>query len=350
MNLFTNTQFKNHEQVSFFHCEQTGLKAIIAIHNTNLGPALGGCRMWAYQNDDEALYDVLRLSQGMTYKAALAGLPLGGGKSVIIGDPKKEKTPAMMRAMGRAVESLGGRYIIAEDVGTCVEDMNEMSSICHYVTGALKNNEGSGDPSPVTAYGVFVGIKAAVKSRLQKENLQGLSVALQGLGNVGYHLAKLLHEEGVKLYVTDIDENKISKAVKELGAIAVPFHDIYDVEADIFAPCALGAIINDETIPRLKFPIIAGASNNQLAEPRHGDMLAERGILYAPDYAINTGGLISVYSDYALRNGIDFGREKVFSHTEKIGKTLEMIFAEAKSQGISTAVMADRLAERIFLK
>lgn len=348
MHLFTNSQFDNHEQVSFFHCAKTGLKAIIAIHNTNLGPALGGCRMWAYNDEDEAIYDVLRLAKGMTYKAALAGLPLGGGKSVIIGDPKKEKTAAMMQSMGRAVETLKGRYIIAEDVGTSVEDMNEMSTTCHHVTGLLKGNEGSGDPSPVTAYGVFVGIKATVKYRLQKESLKGLTVAIQGLGHVGYHLAMHLHEEGAQLHVADIDDTKVSEVVKKFGATAVPFHDIYDVKADVFAPCALGAIINDDTIKRLKTSIVAGAANNQLEQPIHGDMLAERGILYAPDYAINAGGLISVYAEYARRNGIDFNKEQVLKQADKIGETLTKIYDQSQQTGISTAKTADALAEKIF--
>ena len=350
MPFFNHSQFDDHEQVSFFYDRATGLKAIIAIHNTNLGPALGGCRMWNYANDEDALYDVLRLSQGMTYKAALAHLPLGGGKSVIIGDPKTEKKPALIQAMGKAVESLGGNYIIAEDVGTSVADMNEMSDHCHYVTGLLKDNKGSGDPSPVTAYGVFIGLKSAVKHRLQREELSGLKVAVQGLGHVGYHLCKLLHAEGAVLYVTDIDAEKVANAVTEFGATAVSLDSIYDVEADVFAPCALGAIINDNTIMRLKVKIIAGASNNQLAESRHGLMLAESNILYAPDYVINAGGLISVYYEYATRHGIEFSCEKVLAHTEKITDTLEMIFAHAQQQQISTAAAADALAEELFKK
>ncbi|MEI6417382.1 MAG: Glu/Leu/Phe/Val dehydrogenase dimerization domain-containing protein, partial [Verrucomicrobiota bacterium] len=281
MNFFNNSAFNKHEQVSFFYDQVTGLKAIVAIHNTNLGPALGGCRMWDYASDEDALYDVLRLSQGMTYKAALAGLPLGGGKSVIMGDPKKIKSEALIKSMGQAVESLGGKYIIAEDVGIGVEDMNQMSETCPYAMGVLKNNEGSGDPSPVTAHGVFVGIKSAVQYRLQREDLRGVKVAVQGLGHVGMYLCQLLHEEGALLFVTDIDQEKVSYAVQQFGATAVGLDEIYDVDADIFSPCALGAAINDETIKRLKVKIVAGAANNQLAEVRHGQMLAEHNILYA---------------------------------------------------------------------
>lgn len=350
MQFFSHSQFDNHEQVSFFTCPETGLKAIIAIHNTNLGPAMGGCRMWAYENDEQALYDVLRLSKGMTYKAALAQLPLGGGKSVIIGDPKREKTAAMMRSMGKAVDALSGNYIIAEDVGTSVEDMNEMSKTCHHITGLLQNNKGSGDPSPTTAYGVYLSMKPAVKYRLKKESLQGLSVSVQGLGHVGYHLCKYLHDEGVKLCVSDIDEEKVDRVVEEFGATPIPFDEIYDVKADIFAPCALGAIINDETIKRLKVSIVAGAANNQLQEVQHGSLLSDYNILYAPDYVINAGGLISVYYEYAVRNGIEFSRERVLKHTEKIPETLEMIFAYAEKHGLSTSTAADSLAEQIFKK
>lgn len=349
MNFFNNNAFNHHEHVSFFYDQATGLKAIIAIHNTNLGPALGGCRMWDYASDEEALYDVLRLSQGMTYKAALAGLPLGGGKSVIIGNPKTMKSAALMRSMGKAVESLRGKYIIAEDVGTSVEDMNQMSETCNHVTGLLKNNQGSGDPSPVTAHGVFVGMKSAVRYRLQREELRGLKIAVQGLGHVGFHLYELLHKEGALLLVTDVDQEKINAAVQQFGATAVELDKIYDVEADIFSPCALGAVINDETIKRLKVKIVAGASNNQLAEVRHGEMLAERGILYAPDYAINVGGLISVYYEYASRyHGIEFSRENVFAHTNKLEATLENIFSYAEQHKISTAAAADIIAEKLF--
>lgn len=351
MQFFNNPAFNKHEQVSFFYDAATGLKAIIAIHNTNLGPALGGCRMWDYVSDEEALYDVLRLSQGMTYKAALAGLPLGGGKSVIIGNPKTMKSPALMQQMGKAVETFGGRYIIAEDVGTSVEDMNQMSETCHHVSGLLKNNQGSGDPSPVTAHGVFVGIKSALQYRLQREDLKGVKISVQGLGHVGFHLCKLLHQEGAILFVADLDQEKVAEATQKFGAIPVALDQIYDVEADVFSPCALGAVINDNTINRLKVKIVAGASNNQLAEVRHGKMLAERGILYAPDYAINVGGLISVYYEYASRyHGIEFSKAHVFAHTDKLKVTLENIFSYAEQHTISTAAAADIIAENLFSK
>lgn len=349
MQFFNNSAFNNHEQVSFFYDPATGLKAIIAIHNTNLGPAMGGCRMWDYASDEEALYDALRLSQGMTYKSALAGLSIGGGKSVIIGNAKTQKTLPLIQSMGKAVETLGGRYIIAEDVGMSVEDMNQMSETCNHVTGLLKDNQGSGDPSPVTAYGVFVGIKSAVEYRLQRDNLRGLKIAVQGLGNVGFHLCELLHKEGVLLFITDVDQEKIERAVQQFGATPVELDKIYDVDADIFSPCALGAVINDETIQRLKVKVVAGAANNQLTEVRHGQMLAERGILYAPDYAINAGGIISVYYEYAARHhGIEFSRANVFTHTDKLKGTLENIFSYAEQHKISTAAAADIIAEKLF--
>lgn len=350
MPFFTHSQFDNHEQVSFFSCAATGLKAIVAIHNSNLGPALGGCRMWPYKNDEEALYDVLRLSKGMTYKAALADVPLGGGKSVIIAPPKISQRPALMRSMAKCVTSFKGNYIIAEDVGTNVEDMNVMSESCEYVTGLLQNNKGSGDPSPTTAYGVFIGIKSAVKHRLQRAELRGLKVAVQGLGHVGYHLCKLLQEEGAFLYVTDKDDHKTARAVEDFGATAVDPDSIYDVNADIFAPCALGAIIHDKTIQRLKVSIIAGAANNQLKEAYHGVLLNDANILYAPDYVINAGGLIRVYYEYAARFGTLFSEERVFKHAEKIAEKLALVFSYAEKHQIATASAADALAEEIFKK
>jgi len=351
MQFFNNSAFNKHEHVSFFYDQATGLKAIIAIHNTNLGPAMGGCRMWDYASDEEALYDALRLAQGMTYKSALAGLPIGGGKSVIIGDAKTQKSAALIHSMGKAVETLGGRYIIAEDVGMSVQDMNQMSETCNYVTGLLKNNEGSGDPSPVTAHGVFVGIKSSVQYRLQRGELRGLKIAVQGLGNVGMHLSELLHQEGAALFIADLDQEKVNYAVERFGATPVPLDQIYDVEADVFSPCALGAIINDETIKRLKVKIVAGGANNQLAELRHGQMLAANNILYAPDYAINVGGIISVYYEYAARyKGIQNSRENVFVHTDKIKGTLEHIFSYAEQHKISTAAAADIIAENLFSK
>lgn len=348
MSVFDHKEFDQHEQVSFFNCPDTGLRAIIAVHNTHLGPALGGCRMWAYENDEQALNDVLRLSRGMTYKAAITGLPLGGGKSVIIGD-KKTKTAEMMRAMGRAVDTFGGNYIVAEDVGTTVEDMNNVSSQTKHVVGVLHGGQGSGDPSPTTALGVFTGLKAGVRYRLGKDSVKGLTVAVQGLGNVGYNLCRYLHEEGAKLVVTDIATDKVDLAGREFGATPVALNSIYDIEADVFAPCALGGGLNDDTITRLKTPVIAGAANNQLLEARHGDMLREKQMLYAPDYVINAGGLISVYYEHEARNtNKTYDRQKVLDHVAKIDATVTSIFERADAEDISTSLAADRIAEGRF--
>lgn len=340
MSLFGSPHFDNHEQVVFCHDEATGLKAIIAVHNTNRGPALGGCRMWDYAGEDEALTDVLRLSKGMTYKNALANLPYGGGKSVIIGDAKTAKTPAMMRAMGRMVDRLNGTYTIAEDVGTNPDDMTEIRRGTPYVKGV--KGEG-GDPSPATAFGVFAGIKASVKYKLGKEDLEGLRVAVQGLGNVGYDLANQLCLAGAELIVTDINEAAMAHAVKELGAVAVPLDEIYDADVDVYAPCALGATLTEKTIPRLKASIVAGSANNQLATAADGDHLAQRGILYAPDYVINAGGVIHIYHE-----GPDYDHDRAFAHVAGIGDVLLEIYALAESEGLPTHAAADRLAERKF--
>lgn len=350
MSVFSHKEFDQHEQVSFFQDPVTGLRAIIAVHNTNLGPALGGCRMWNYETDEQALKDVLRLSRGMTYKAAITGLPLGGGKSVIIGD-KKMKTPDLMRAMGRAVDTFRGKYIVAEDVGTSVEDMNFINSQTQHVVGISHGGQGSGDPSPTTALGVFMGLKAAVRHRLGKTDLRGLKVAVQGLGNVGYNLCRHLHDAGAQLFVTDIAADKIDMAGREFGATAVALNSIFDLDVDVFAPCALGGVINDETLPRIKAKVIAGAANNQLAEARHGDMLRSMNMLYAPDYVINAGGLISVYYEHlARKEGKAYDRQQVLAHVEKIDATSESIFKRAEQEGISTAVAADRIAEQRFKK
>lgn len=340
MSLFGSPHFDNHEQVVFCHDEATGLKAIIAVHNTNRGPALGGCRMWDYAGEDEALTDVLRLSKGMTYKNALANLPYGGGKSVIIGDAKTAKTPAMMRAMGRMVDRLNGTYTIAEDVGTNPDDMTEIRRGTPYVKGV--KGEG-GDPSPATAFGVFAGIKASVKYKLGKEDLDGLRVAVQGLGHVGYDLANQLCLAGAELIVTDINEAAMAHAVKELGAVAVPLDEIYDADVDVYAPCALGATLTEKTIPRLKASIVAGSANNQLATAADGDHLAQRGILYAPDYVINAGGVIHIYHE-----GPDYDHDRAFAHVAGIGDVLLEIYALAESEGLPTHAAADRLAERKF--
>jgi leucine dehydrogenase len=347
MSVFNHPEFNRHEQVSFFQCDKTGLKAIIAVHNTSLGPALGGCRMWAYESDEQALRDVLRLSYSMTYKAAITGLPLGGGKSVIIGDAKKIKTPALMQAMGKAVETFNGRYIVAEDVGTTVEDMNAIHSQTKHVVGMSHGSEGTGDPSPTTALGVYTGLKSAVRYRLHRSDMKGIKVAVQGLGNVGYNLCRLLAKDGAQLLVTDMQKEKIDMAVQEFGAKGVAMNDIYSQDADVFSPCALGAILNDATIKSLKAKVIAGAANNQLSEARHGDVLRHLKILYAPDYAINAGGLINVHYEHVSRiTGQAYDRAAVIAHVQKIGETSESIFRYAEQDGIATNTAADRIAEQ----
>ena len=349
MSVFKHPEFDGHELVAYHADPESGLRAIIAVHSTRLGKGLGGCRMWPYAGEDEALTDVLRLSRGMTYKAALAGLPQGGGKSVILGDPRRDKTPAMMRAMGRFVDTLGGRYVVAEDSGTSVPDIRLMAQETRHV-GGLADEQAvaqgrTGDPSPSTAYGVFVGIQAAVRWKLQRSDLRGLRVAVQGLGNVGYRLARHLHEAGAKLWVTDLHAPNLERGVKEFGATAVSMDAIFGVEADVFAPCALGAVINDRTLPQLKAGIVAGAANNQLAEPRHDGLLALRGILYAPDYVINAGGIIDIWHE---ESGYDEAR--VRAHLERIGATLTDIFDRSKRERHPTGEIADRMAEERFRK
>lgn len=342
MTLFTSEHFDDHEQVVFASDATTGLKAIIAIHNTNRGPALGGCRMWAYDSEAAAIADVLRLSRGMTYKNALANLPWGGGKSVVIGDATSDKTPALMEAMGVAVDRLNGRYIVAEDVGTTPEDMVEINKATEHVRGV----EGKGfDPSPATAYGCFAGIKASVKERLGRGNLEGIRVAVQGLGHVGYDLALQLREAGADLVVADINENAVAKARNELGAKVVARDAIHAENVDVFAPCALGAVINDETVGALKAKIVAGSANNQLAAERHGQALADRGILYAPDYVINAGGVIHIYHE-----GPDYDKQRAFAHVGQIADTLAEIYARSAKTKVPTHVAADRLAEERFGK
>jgi leucine dehydrogenase len=342
MSVFGDQDFDNHEQVVFAADQETGLRAIIAIHDTTRGPALGGCRMWAYADERSAINDVLRLSRGMTYKNALADLPRGGGKSVIIGDARTAKTPALMAAMGRAVEALGGRYIVAEDVGTTVEDMEIVRRHTRHVAGLA---QGGGDPSPATAYGVFSGIRAAVAHKLGRTSLDGVRVAVQGLGHVGQNLCRHLAGEGAKLYVTDIWPDNVARVVEEFGATAVAPEAIYDVEADVFSPCALGAVINDDTLPRLAVSIVAGAANNQLAEDRHGAELARRGILYAPDYVINAGGVINI-SHEQMPGGYD--RERAFQHVARIHDTLMLVMERAERDGVPTNTAADRIARERF--
>lgn len=327
-----------HEQVVFCHEPSCGYKGIIAIHDTTLGPALGGTRFWSYASDEEALIDVLRLSQGMTYKASVAGLNLGGGKAVIIGDPKTSRREAIFRAHGRFIQSLGGRYITAEDVGTSVTDMDYVHMETTHVSGLPG---ASGDPSPVTAYGTYRGIKAAAKVRYGSDSLRGKTVLVQGLGNVGYYLCRHLASEKAKMIVTDIDPGRIDKVTKEFDAEAVEPDAIYDAAADIYAPCALGATVNDETIPRLEVEIVAGAANNVLAEPRHGDILHQKNVLYAPDYVINAGGLINVYGELK-----GWSSEQAMRKAGEIYTTLIDLFDLSQEEGIPTYRAADRIAER----
>ena len=342
MSVFTSMESKDHEQLAFFQDSDTGLKAIVAIHDTTIGPALGGCRMWPYESEGDALKDVLRLSRGMSYKAAIANLNLGGGKSVIIGNSKTDKSETLFRSFGRFVEGLNGRYSTAEDVGTSVKDMEWVRMETQYVTGISRALGGSGDPSPVTAQGVFVGIKASVKKQLGKNSIAGLKVGVQGLGHVGYYLCKYLHDAGAKLVVADLYEPSIKRVVDEFNADVVGVDDIYDADVDIYAPCALGATLNDETIPRLKASIVAGAANNQLEnELVHDKMVCEKGILYAPDYAINAGGLINV------ANEIDgYNRERAFSQAEGIYDTLLTIFNLAEKENIGNQAAAAKVAEQ----
>ncbi len=343
MPIFAHPEFDGHEQVVFDHDAETGLRAIIAIHNTNRGPALGGCRMWPYDSEAAALTDVLRLSRGMTYKSALADLPLGGGKAVIIGDPHEDKSEALFLAMGRFVDGLGGRYVSAEDVGVSVEDVEIMERVTKHVAGTC--TAGAGDPSSSTSYGVLMGIRAAVAHKLGRNSLDGVRVAIQGVGHVGYHLCRFLAEAGAKLVVTDIDGQAIERVEAEFHAQPVAPEAIYGVEGEVFAPCALGAVINDATIAKLKAPIVAGSANNQLAEPRHGVELMRRGVLYAPDYVINAGGVINISHE-----GPSYDKQEAVDHVAKIQDTLREIFSRADAQGVPTSEAADRLAEERFHK
>jgi leucine dehydrogenase len=336
--LFDTIAGMGHEQVVLSHDPSANYRGIIAIHSTVLGPALGGTRFWSYASDDEAIVDALRLARGMTYKNAVAGLNLGGGKSVIIGNNKTSDRELIFRAHGRFVESLGGRYITAEDVGTSTADMD-------YVHMETKNVSGlagrSGDPSPVTAHGVFRAIQASAKERWGQDDVANRTIAVQGCGHVGYYLAKELHEAGARLVVTDIDAERVRRAVSEFGAKGVAPDEIYGVKADIFAPCALGAVINDKTIPQLKVQVVAGAANNQLLEERHGDLLEQKEILYAPDYVANAGGVINVYSELA-----GWTSARSFRKADEIYDTVLRVFSIAKGDRVPTYQAADRLAEQ----
>ncbi len=338
MGVFELMEQQGHEQVVFNYDSVSGLKAIIAVHDSTLGPALGGTRMWPYTTEEEALVDVLRLSKGMTYKNSAMGLNIGGGKAVIIGDPKKDKSEELFRAFGKFVESLGGRYITAEDVGTTTEDMDIIKTQTSHVCGLAGV---SGNPSPVTAFGVFRAMTASIKTVFGSDDFAGRSVAIQGVGSVGYSLAERLLGVGARVVVADIDPDKVNRAV-ELGAEAVPADAIYDAECDIFAPCALGASINDDTVPRLKAKVVCGAANNQLLEPKHGKDLADRGILYAPDFVTNGGGVINVAQEI-LEGRYD--RERALARVSKIYDVLLKVFELAEEHGVDTARAADMYAE-----
>ena len=339
MSVFSNPAYDHHELVSFHSDEKTGLRAIIAVHNTTLGPGVGGCRMYPYASDADALHDVLRLSRGMTYKSALAGLPLGGGKSVIIGDPHSQKSRALMEAMGDFVNSQCGRYVAAEDSGTGVADIRTMAERTPFVSG-LEDNEHGGDPSPSTALGVYLGMRTAAKHRLGVNSLNGLSVAIQGLGHVGFYLARYLVADGATVYGADVNRENLGKAVKELGVKAVGVSEILSMEVDILAPCAMGAVLNDESIPNIRAGIVAGAANNQLAAVDDGLNLEGRGILYCPDFLINAGGIIDVHHQ-RIGSSDDVKRE----HIERIEITLAEVLRRADENHGQTQLIAESLAE-----
>lgn len=342
MSVFDSASFDHHELVSFHDDPATGLRAIIAVHNSRLGPALGGCRMFPYSTSEQALEDVLRLSRGMTYKSALAGLPLGGGKSVIIGDPHKQKTPDLMRAMGEFIDSLGGRYIGAEDSGTGVADIRYMAEKTNHVSGITAGRPFGGDPSPYTAMGVFYGIQAAVSHRLGSNDLSGLRVAVQGAGSVGRHLIERLVEAGAQVFFADVNADNCARA-KALGAEAVAVDQVLSMDVDVLAPCAMGGAINAETLASIKAPVIAGAANNQLASPELAEGLRHRDILYAPDFVINAGGIVDVYYQREGRPASDSE-----AHIRRIGGVLTDVFERAGREELPTSVVAERMAEELF--
>ncbi len=341
----TRIDVPGYEEVYRAHGRRSGLVAFIAVHDTTLGPALGGCRMWHFSREDDALTDALRLAKGMTYKSAVARTGLGGGKSVIVADPKTKKSPELFRAMGRFVHTLGGRYTCAEDVGTNEKDLQIVREETPHVSGLARDKGGSGDPSPFTALGVFMGIQACVEAQLERRDLRGLKVAIQGVGNTGLNLARRLVEAGAKVVVSDVNEQRVNEARKAIGTDAVSADEIFGVECDVFAPCALGAVLNDRTIPQLRCKIVAGSANNQLAEDRHGEALIERGILYAPDFVINAGGIINVSAEF-LPNGYD--EQESTRRTRNIYHAVKDIVQTSREQGIPTNRAAVVLAERIL--
>ncbi|MBI2873548.1 MAG: Glu/Leu/Phe/Val dehydrogenase [Firmicutes bacterium] len=340
MRIFEQVEHLGHEQLVFCYSGEAGLKAVIAIHDTTLGPSLGGVRMWPYTSEAEAVRDALRLSMAMTYKSSVAGLDHGGGKAVVIADPRTDKSEALFRALGRFIEGLQGRYIAAEDVGTRIEDMDIIRSETRYVTGVCEGFGGGGNPAVTTAFGVFRGIQSAADEVWGSGDLAGKRVAVQGLGNVGANLCRYLREAGAHLTVTDIYPERVEAVVGELGAAAVAPEAIYDVECDIFSPNALGAVMNDGTIPRLKCKVVAGAANNQLAEERHGERLADLGILFAPDYVVNAGGVIHVADEL-----LGFNRERMMARTSRIYDNLKKVLRKAREEGIPPFRAADLVAE-----
>ncbi|SHE91312.1 leucine dehydrogenase [Modicisalibacter ilicicola DSM 19980] len=344
MTLFAHPDFDHHEQVVYGSDRRSGLQAIIAIHNTCRGPALGGLRIYPYPTEERALADVLRLARGMTYKSALANLPLGGGKAVIIADPKRQKTPALLEAMGRLIATQGGRYITAEDSGSSEQDMRVIAGVTEHVSGLRRQGEESGDPSPFTAWGVFNALRCAVRHGFERDDLAGLRVAIQGVGHVGAHLARHLHAAGARLVLADVDTQAVKQLAKELQADIVSPLDIFAVDADIFAPCAMGAVLDSRVCERLKARIVVGAANNQLATAEMADRLHQRGILYTPDYVANAGGLIEV----AWQRREDYSHDRVMAHIASIERTLDEIFDRASQEQCSPAPIADRLAEERF--
>jgi len=339
--VFGQVSFDGHEQIVFCNDEDTGLKAIIGIHNTVLGPALGGTRMWTYQSEWHALNDVLRLSRGMTFKSAITGLNLGGGKAVIIGDAKSQKNDDLMRRFGQFVDSLSGKYITAEDVGMETRDMDVIREVTPHVTGISESKGGAGNPSPITAYGVYMGMKAAAKYQFGTDNLDGKKILVQGVGHVGETLVNYITDEGAKVVVNDINEVRLEELSKKYGANVVLGNDIYGLDVDIYAPCALGATINDETIGQLKAKVIAGAANNQLAdEVKHGRLLKEKGIAYAPDFLINAGGIINVYAELE-----GYGKDEIIRKTENIYNTTLDIFNLSEQENITTHRAAFNIAQ-----
>ncbi len=342
MSVFSHSSFGEHELVAFHHDRNSGLKAIIAVHSSVLGPGVGGCRMYPYVKDEDALRDVLRLSKGMTCKSALAGLPFGGGKSVIIGDPRSEKTSRLLEAMGDFIDSLGGRYITAEDVGTAVADMRVIARRTAHVTG-LDDNEHGGDPSPSTAFGVFLGIRTAVRQRFGNNSLNGLTVSIQGLGHVGFRLARLLIDEGATVYGADIHRANLERAAAELGVRPTSVEDVLGLAVDVVAPCAMGAVWNRQSIARLRAAIVCGAANNQLATPEDGERLRQAGVLYCPDFVVNAGGIIEAFHQ-RLGSSEQIRRE----HLTRIEATLAEVLEVSRERQVSSERIAEEMARDVL--